>query len=58
VKELLFAGGFGSQMASWSPVVQALAVVAVATVLLVVLLARSDKPTKRLVAVIKAIKGR
>ena len=58
MKWLLLAGGLGADIATWSPVAQALAVVAVVIVLLVVMLARSDKPTERLIAVLKALMRR
>jgi hypothetical protein len=58
VKQLLVATGLGAEIATWSPAVQAFAIVAVVTVLLVVLLVKSDRPAKRLVAVIRALRGR
>jgi hypothetical protein len=58
VSRLLLVGGLAGELVTWSPLAQALAVLSVAGVLLVVTLAKSDKPAERLISVIKALRSR
>jgi hypothetical protein len=57
VIRLLLVGGLAGEIATWSPLVQALAVITGAVVILVITLVKSDEPAKRLVAVIQAVRG-
>lgn len=57
MSRLILATGFAGEIITWSPLVQAVAVISISIVILVVTLAKSDKPTRRLVALIQAVRG-
>jgi hypothetical protein len=57
VIRVILAGAVTTEIATWSPIVQGLAVLGLVAIVLVVTLARSEKPTERLVALIHALRG-
>ena len=57
VTRLFVAGGFVGEIATWSPAVQALALVVFGGLVLVVVLSKSDTPTQRLIRIINALRA-